>query len=56
MLPATVVSLFLICALLEYVRRLLSRLFRIPKLFGAASDKLCSVFRRLMQRFLPPEE
>ena len=56
MLPATVVSLFLICALLEYVRRLISRLFRIPKLFGAASDKLCSVFRRLMQRFLPPEE
>ena len=56
LLIATVLSLFLICALLEFLRRTLSRLFRVPELFARIADGLCSLTRSLLERHLPPEE
>ena len=55
-LPLTVLSLFLVCSLLEFLRRKLSRALKIPELFGAAADLLGRFFSRMTLRFLPPEE
>lgn len=56
MLIATVLSLFLVCSLLEYLRQTLSRLLRVPDLFGRIADRLGSLARSLVDRHLPPEE
>ena len=56
MLAATVLGLFLACSLLEFVRRCLSRLCRVPDLFGLAADGMGRAARRLLKRFLPREE
>ena len=55
-LIAVVLSLFFICAILEFLRRCLSRLLRVPNLFGLIADKLGSAARALADRHLPPEE
>lgn len=55
-LPAVVLAMFLICSLLEFLRRCLSRLFRVPDLFGWIAERLTALTRRLLERHLPPEE
>ena len=56
LLPAVTLSLFLLCSLAEYIRRSLSRLLRVPTLFGKIADGLSRCARRLIDRLLPPEE
>ena len=56
LLIGTVLSLFIVCSLLEFLRRSLSRLLRIPDLFGWIADRLGRAARALIDRHLPPEE
>ena len=55
-LPAVTLSLFLLCSMADFLRRMLSRLLRIPTLFGAIADGLGKGARRLVDRLLPPED
>ena len=56
LLPAVTLSLFLLCSLADFLRRALSRLLRVPSLFGWIADKLGGLGHRLIDRLLPPEE
>jgi len=52
-LPITVLLLFLACALLDAVRRFLSKFLRIPALFDRICKPLTSLSRRFVDHFVP---
>ncbi len=56
LLLAVITSLFFACCAAEFLRKCLSRLFRIPTLFGKLADGLTALARKLLKRHMPPED
>ncbi|MBQ9718965.1 MAG: hypothetical protein IJV76_13325, partial [Clostridia bacterium] len=48
-------SLFIICALLDKIRHLLSVVLHVPQLFGFVSEKISSIFRKAFNKLVPDE-
>lgn len=48
-------SLFLICALLDKIRHLLSVVLHVPQGIGFVSDKISAVFRKAFNKLVPDE-